>query len=489
MFKDILKLAKESIIYGLSTVIARFFNFLLVPFYSYFLLTSEYGIVSVLFSYIALLSIVYHYGMEQAYMRFASEKDTDKKNVFSTPFWVMTVTSLFFSVVIVSNSKMLFKLLGLGSVDTSLVLYGVSIITLDALAIVPFAKLRMEHRAWTYAGIKILWVVVNVVSNIVLVGFFKLGVKGVFISAFLSSLAVFMALIPLILKSLGFILKKELFLRMFKFAWPFVPAGFAAAVVQVIDKPILMYLTDSSTVGIYQANYKFGIFMLLVVAMFAQAWMPFYLEHAKKENAKEMFSKILTYFAVCGVWIIFAVSLFIGDVIKTQFFGYYLLHPDYWAGIGIIPIILTGYLFYGFYVNFTTAPILSKKTHILVNVTLIGAAVNILANLVLIGFFGMFGAAWASFAGYAVMAFALVIFANKFYRVPYEWRRIVHLAFIAFGMLIFYYFAKIFMTGKLFFTAKGSILIIFPVVLFLTGFFTEREIGAIKRRIFKKSDT
>jgi O-antigen/teichoic acid export membrane protein len=315
----------------------------------------------------------------------------------------------------------------------------------------------------------------------------KLGVKGVFISALFSSFTVFIVLIFLVLKFVKFVFRKRLFSQMFRFAWPFVPAGFAAAIIQVIDKPMLMFLTDSGTVGIYQANYKFGIFMLLVVAMFAQAWSPFFLEHAKSENAKEMFSKILTYFALCSVWIIFAISLFIGDVIKTPFFGFYLLHPDYWAGIGIIPIILVGYLFYGFYVNFTTAPILSKKTYVLVNVTFIGAAVNVLSNLVLIRFFGMFGAAWASFAGYGVMAFALVIFSNKFYRVPYEWKRIMHLALVSLAMMAFYYFAKTVTaeSSKLFLTLKASILIMFPIILFFSGFFTEREIGAVKKRIFK----
>lgn len=487
MFKKIITLAKESLIYGLSTVVARFFNFLLVPFYSYFLAAGEYGVVATLYSYIALLNIIYQYGMDQAYLRFASNKKSKDKDVFSTPFWAILATSVLLSLIIVSNGSKLTEIFKLGSENSRLIFYGVSIITIDSLSIVPFAKLRLNHRAWAFAGIKSAWVFANVISNIILVGFLKMGVRGVFISALTASSFSLVLLLPVILKSIRPAFRKDLFLEMFKFAWPFVPAGFGASVVQVIDKPILMFLAGSAVVGVYQANYKFGIFMLLVVAMFDQAWRPFFLEHSKHENARDIFAKVFTYFAVCGVWIIFAVSFFIGDAIRFSFSGYHLLHPDYWGGIGIIPIILTAYLFYGFYIIFMAAPILSKKTQILAKVTLIGAGINIIANLVLIRFFAMFGAAWASLVSYFCMASALFVFSNKFYSVNYEWKRIVHLALITLFTIILYLSGRSFAAEsfKLFLAVKVVILIIFPILLFATRFFTERELNSVKRRILK----
>jgi O-antigen/teichoic acid export membrane protein len=454
------------------------------------LTTHDYGVIAAVYSYIALLNILYQYGMDQAYLRFASEKNIDKKDVFSTPFFAVSAISVIFSVLILSNGNSILQILRLPRESYYIIFYGVIILMLDSVILIPFSKLRLEHKAWKFAGIRTVSVFVNIVLNIILVGFMKMSIKGILLSGMFASLSALILFLPDILKSLKFKFEKKLFLQMFKFAWPFVPAGFGSITVMVIDKPLLMFMAGPSVAGIYQANYKFGIFMLLVVAMFDQAWKPFFLSHAKDENAKEIFAKVLTYFAVLSVWLIFAVSLFIGDFIKISFFGYHILHPDYWGGTGIIPIVLTGYLFYGLYINFIAAPVLSKKTQILIGVTLIGAAINISANLVLIKFFGMFGAAWASFASYAVMAFALFVFSKHLYRIPYEWKRILHLTVLSLAMIAVYYFAKYAFSAnfKIFLAVKAGILITFPFLLFITGFFTEQEINAVKRRVFKTAD-
>ena len=149
---------------------------------------------------------------------------------------------------------------------------------------------------------------------------------------------------------------------MIKFGFPFLPAGFAIMLVQVIDVPILEKLTDLETVGIYKANYKLGIFMMLFVNMFQFAWQPFFLQNAKEPNAKEMFSKVLTYFTLVGSVILVLLSLFITDIAKIKIAGFSLIGSQYWAGLNIVPIILLAYLINGMYSVFSAGIYIEEKS-------------------------------------------------------------------------------------------------------------------------------
>ena len=149
---------------------------------------------------------------------------------------------------------------------------------------------------------------------------------------------------------------------MLKFGLPYLPAGFAVMLVQVIDVPILEKLTDLETVGIYKANYKLGIFMMLFVNMFQYAWQPFFLQNAKEPNAKEMFSKILTYFTLVGSIILVVLSLFINDFVQIKFAGFSIIGSEYWAGLQIVPIVLLAYLFNGMYTVFSAGIYIEEKS-------------------------------------------------------------------------------------------------------------------------------
>jgi len=177
--------------------------------------------------------------------------------------------------------------------------------------------------------------------------------------------------------------------------------------VQVIDRPILLALTNESTVGIYQANYRLGIFMMLIVSMYDYAWRPFFLTHAKDPDAKQLYSRILTYFTLFSSIVVLVVSLYVDDIVKIHVFHRFIINPAYWSGLGIVPIILLGYLFNGLYVNFMAGIYIEKKTSHLPYITGIGAAINVVVNFLLIPKFGMFGAAWATFFAYAGMALTI----------------------------------------------------------------------------------
>jgi O-antigen/teichoic acid export membrane protein len=490
VLQDIKALGKESLIYGFSTVFARFLNFLLVPFYTHYLLTGEYGIVAVVFSYIAFFNIVYQYGMDQAYMRFVTEPDIDKKDVFSTCWWTLFATSLFISLILWFGCSKLAVFSGIGAENAILVRYSAIVLALDALVIVPFAKLRMEHRAWQYVFVRSAGIFVNVVSNIVLIAHFNMGIEGVFISAILASGISFLLLLPLILKSIGFSFNKTLFVPLLSFAWPFVPAGLGAMIVRIVDRPILLFLTDKSTVGIYQTGYRLGIFMVLMVSMFDQAWRPFFLERAKNENAKRMFSKVLTYFVVMCVFVVLGISFLIGDIIKTPYFGTYIIHPDYWKGLGIVPIILSAYLFYGFYVNFMAGIVISKKTKTLVWATLLGATVSISTNFLLIPVFSMTGAAVATLISYMAMASYLYFASRRAYPIPYEFNRVLRIFIVGFIMWAIYSMFERFVPIGGFALSilwKMTLLSIYPLLLWMLGFWNKKELDFVKGFLLRKS--
>jgi O-antigen/teichoic acid export membrane protein len=204
-------------------------------------------------------------------------------------------------------------------------------------------------------------------------------------------------------------------------------------ITQVIDRPILLALTSAATVGVYQANYKLGVFMMLFVSMFQYAWQPFFLKNAAREDAKILFGRVLTAFSLTASAIFIVLSLFIEDIVKMSFFGIHLVGRDFWAGLPIVPIILLAYLFNGLYINFMAGIQIRKKTQFLPIVTGAGALANVAANFLLIPKFGYIGAACATLLSYLLMAAGNYLFSQRFYRIQYEYGK---LALIGTVMLV-----------------------------------------------------
>lgn len=439
MLDKIFRLGKDAAIYGLSSIVGRFLNFLLVPFYTNYLLTSEYGVVANMYAYIAFVFVLYGYGMEAAYMRFVSSLELgDKKQNFSAPFFSLAVTSLVFSALIHVTASTLSGWIGIDSSKAYLVQYAGWVIFFDTLSIVPFAFLRMENKAKVFAGLRVLHILISIIFNIIFIVGFRMKAEGVLIANLLASGLTFLVLLKFAIPQLTLNFPKQLYKELLKFGFPYIPAGLAGIAIQVIDRPILKLLTDDSTVGIYQANYRLGVLMMLVVGMFDYAWRPFFLQHAKDQDAKELFAKAFTYFVAFMLLILVSVSLFIKDLIRIRLFGKYFIHPDYWGGVAIVPIVLLAYVFTGAYVNFVVGVYLEKKTKYLPYATGAGGLVNVLVNFLLIPKYGLMGAAYATLLSYIVMAVGIYFASQKFYYVKYEWNKIARLALAAGVVFILY---------------------------------------------------
>jgi O-antigen/teichoic acid export membrane protein len=475
MFDQIKQLGKETAIYGLSTIIGRFLNFILVPFYTNVLKPDQYGIVTTIYAYIAFLNIIYSYGMESAYMRYASSLEIgDKKENFSTPFISIFLTSLLFSSLIHFSSEKIAELINIPSEFSVCIKYSAWVLFFDALCIIPLSALRLGSKALTFSTIKIINIVTNVALNIILLLKFKLGVYGVFISALVSSALTFFLVSPIILKNFSFSFLKKLYIELLKFGLPYIPSGLSAIVIQVIDRPILKALTDDATVGVYQANYRLGIFMMLFVSMFDYAWRPFFLRNANNPNAKKLFARVMTYFTLAGAFLFIFVSILIEDFVKLKIFGKYIIHPDYWSGLGIVPIVLLGYLFNGIYVNLIAGIYIQKKTKYLPYITGIGAVANIIGNYALIPVLGMYGSAWATLISYLIMAISLFIVVQRIYPIRYEYERLAKIGVATAVSFLLSYITPL----------KLTILLLFFIFLLSLRFLTKEETKLI-REFFK----
>ena len=269
-----------------------------------------------------------------------------------------------------------------------------------------------------------------------------------------------------------------------KFGLPFLPAGFAAMVMQVVDKPIVERLTDLNTLGIYNANYKLGIFMMLFVSMFQFAWQPFFLKHASDESAKDLFAKVFTYFTIVGSVIVVYLTLFIENITEFGVGRIHFLGEAFWSGRGIIPVILLGYLFYGFYVNFNASFYIKEKSIPVPILLGIGAVANVALNFALIPVLGIMGAALATLGAYMIIAFAFFYYGRKLFEINYEYRKIITVLILIAAVFGIYYTVidgrEVSILWKLFLAAA------YPVVMVLTGVVSPRELSVIKQTIAGK---
>jgi O-antigen/teichoic acid export membrane protein len=483
MLEKLRTLSKETVVYGLSTVVGRLLNILLLPLYTHYMLPAEYGIVATLFSYIAFINVLYGHGMDFAFMRFFEPEPREREEAtFSTAFWSLAATSLIMSTFIHFFAGPISILAGVPAGFSDITRYAAWILAFDTVALVPFAYLRMVHRADVYAGIKVLNIAMNLALNYAFVAKAGMGVQGVFLASLITSCATFAILTPVFVPLLSPIFERPLHKVLLRFALPIVPAGLASMMVQVIDRPILKFMTDDKTVGLYQANYRLGILMMLVVNMFDAAWRPFFLQRAKDSDASRLFGRVLTYWVAGSSFLLVFSSLFVAPAVTLPIFaGRPMIASAYWPGLSIVPVVTLGYLFNGVYYNMLVGPTLAKRSELVAYATTLGALVNVGTNLVWIPRYGMMGAAAATLAAYMAMAASLHLMGRNLYKIEYEPGRVMRVAFTVMVL------AGVAMRLGLSVCASDRIwlrallVLAFPAVLAATGFLDADESSALKR--------
>ncbi|MES2766543.1 MAG: polysaccharide biosynthesis C-terminal domain-containing protein [Bacteroidota bacterium] len=482
-------LASDTVIYGLSTFLGRFLTFMLTPIYTNFISQTALGDITGLYSYIAFFNIIYSFGFETAFLRFfkKDEKETSQRAFSNSFLAILTISgafTLFFTLFAqpLADSKLIVEL----SNGAFLIRMAAFIAFADALMLIPFALLRMLGKSKKFALLKFAVIVVNVALNFLLVFHLHWGADGIVIAGLGSSLFGVLILLPEILAYFRPKIDAILLKDMFRFGLPTVPASFSMIVLSVIDRPILKALTNSATVGVYQANYRLALPMMMTITMFEAAYKPFYLSHAKDADSKPLFARVLKYFTLIAAIVFLVTSLFMEFVVRMDFIGGKFINPSYWVGLSIIPIVMAGYYFNGVFTNLAAGFHITKQTKYLPIATGIAAASNVALNFLLIPFYGFWGSAWATFGAYFIGAVALYYFTRKVYPLDYDFKRIGTILALTAGV----YFATVYFTDGLSiwvsFAIRAAAFLAFFALLGVTGFFTKGEIISLKG-LFKKS--
>lgn len=446
-------LAKETAVYGLSSIVGRLLNYFLVPLYTRIFLPNEYGVVTELYAYASFLMVLLTFGMETTFFRF-SESREEKNRVYATSLIPVLVVNLAFVILGILGSPWLAEKLHYGNHAEYLV-YFVIIVGLDAVTALPFARLRQQHRAIRFATLKLITIGVNIALNLFFLMLcpylLKQGVAWVLAIydpefgvgyVFLSNLAA-SAVGALLLFGDLFRFRVEfdrkLFREMSLYAMPLLLAGMAGMVNETLDRILLRYLlvvpagvADAhayvmSQIGIYGANYKVSILMTLFIQTFRYAAEPFFFSHARETDSRQLYSRVMTCFILLGLTIFQGIMLYI-DIVK------YFIGARFYPGIGIVPILLLANLCLGIIFNLSIWYKLNNLTKFGAYLTIFGALVTITANCLLIPLLGYYGAAWATFICYFMMMVLSYFWGQKYFHIDYELRKIAGYAVVAFAI-------------------------------------------------------
>lgn len=426
MQSKIRTLASDTLVYGVSTMAGRFLTFLLTPLYTNFLTASQIGDVTAIYAVIAFVNIVYSLGLEPAFMRFWEPNDERRSaQAFQVAFLGVAVTA-----VIVTLATIVFADPIAASPFLKLDVDGVTLVTVaafiplfDSLALLPFSRLRMQRRPKMFAYLRLLTIAVNVVLNVVFVVVLQWQIMGVVLAGVCSSLVSFIMFIPTI-RFDRFEGGMGMFVQMLKFGLPTIPASFSSIVVLMADRTVMLMLTSSATLGLYQTNFRLAIPMLMFVSIFETAWKPFYLNHRNDADIKPLMVRVLTMFTVVSGAIFLATTLFMPYVVRMPFIGGHFINPTYWVGLGIVPIIMVAYYFNGVFVNMSAGLHITMKTGWFPVAMGVAAVVNVVVMLVLVPTMNIDGAAWAKVAAYASSMVLLAIFLRRIYPVKYDLIRV-----------------------------------------------------------------
>jgi len=453
--KEVRKLAGQTIIYGMGTIIPRFLHYaVLTPFYTrIFTDTSDYGIVTELYAWMVLLLVILTYGMETGFFRFVQKKEESEK-VYSTALISLLITSLLFvALVNVFIDPVSIAMNYRNNHDYIRMFAG--IVAIDAFTAIPFARLRKENRPIIFSAIKLF----NVFITLGLVFFFLKIAPGIyerndgwfrtvynpdykvgyiFVANLMSSGATLVMLIPFILK-IRFVFDLPLWKRMIQYSFPLLLAGLSGSINDALDKVLLRRMIGEeeglAIVGKYGAAYKIGVLMALFIQMFRFAAEPFFFERAKHSDAKETYAFVMKYFVIMMLIVFLGINLYISGF-------QYIVGRNYRDAIVVVPIISMGYLLYGIYINHSIWYKLNDLTRYATYITLIGAIITILINVIFIPVFGYMASAWAHIASYGSMIIMSFIFAEKHYKVNYDIKKLLPYFIMALAMVFFRQYFK-----------------------------------------------
>lgn len=441
------KLAGETALYGLSSIVGRMLNFFLTFIYARVFTTAENGVLNELYAYVGFLIVVFSYRMESAYFRYGTPAE-DREKTYATGLISLIGTTLLITTAFLLFAQPIADLLYYSN-HVEYVRWFALILAFDCLSELPFARLRLEQRPRRFVAGKLL----NIGVNIFLVVFWLVfcpwaaqqdmnwvhwvwspswGVNAVFMANLVASVATMVFLLPQ-LKGLKTGFNATLWLKMMGYAAPLIIVQFAGIVNQMLDRTMLKWLLPGSPddnlsqVGIYGNNYKLAMLITIFTQAYRYAAEPFFFRHAGDKNAPQVQADATKWFTIAATTGMLGVLLFL-DLVK------YFLGELYFSGLKVVPILLMANVLLGVYYNLSVWYRLKDKTMLGAWISIGGAGLTIVLNILLVPRIGYVGAAWAALATYAFMCFATWFTSLKYYPVPYPFARMAFYPAVSFGL-------------------------------------------------------
>ena len=446
------KLASQTVWYGGSTIAAKFINYLLTPYLTYTLSNvSDYGKMGIIYSAIPIFNILFTYGFETAYFRFATRQEY-KNTIYSTASLSLIFSTLLFTILLWYNQSILAGITGLAEFPKMIQL-SIVIIALDAFSTIPFARLREQGRPKKFAFVRISGIIINIFFTWFFISYCPQHIKTnpdswinlIFdpktnpivyvIWANVIQSAFTLLLLAGEIAEIRFRFNAKLWKEMMIYALPLVIVGMGGMVNETFDRLMLRWWLPGKIefreeqVGIYNACYKLSILITLFIQAFKMGAEPFFFKQAESENPQRVYARVMKFFIIIICIMFLAVSLYMP--VWKHFIG-----PKYWSGLSVVPILLLANMFLGIYYNLSIWYKLSHKTVSGAYITLIGASITFILNYLFIPVFSYTACAWTTFFCYGSMMVISYIWGQKYYRIPYAWKKLV--AYMVIAVLIYF---------------------------------------------------
>ena len=426
-------IAKDTAIYGLSSIIGRFLNYLLVPLYTAQLSAASggYGIITNMYAYVALILVILTFGMETTYFRFTNKTHTDSQVVYSTTLISVGTVSVLFAALVIIFINPISSLMGYGDHPEYVWVMAITV-AIDAFLCIPFAHLRQQKKAIKFASLKLLNIVVSILLN--LIYFAWMDGKDVGYAFYINLVCSAMLALCLFTEYTGFSWKMDnkLLRTMLSYSWPILVLGIAGILNQTADKMLFPYIYEGSKsemleqLGIYGACSKIAMIMAMITQAFRFAYEPIVFSGVKEKGQHEMYEQAMKYF------IIFTLLAFLMVVGYIDILKYIVRNPDYWVGLKVVPIVMAAEIMMGIYFNLSFWYKIIDKTIWGAWFSGIGCVVLLAVNYFFVPKYGYMACAWGGVAGYGVAMVASYFVGQKYYPLYYPLKEIALYTILAF---------------------------------------------------------
>ena len=428
---------KDTAIYGMSSIVGRFLNYLLVPLYTakFTAASGAYGVITNIYSYVALALVLLTFGMETTYFRFTNKTHTDSNVVYSTTLISVGSVAVLFALLVLLLLTPISQFMGYGEHPDYVGVMAVTV-AIDAFLCIPFAHLRQQKKALKFALLKLLNIVVSIALNVIY--FIAIDGKDVGYVFYINLLCTAMLAVCLIPEMTGFrwVLDRQLLKTMLSYSWPILVLGIAGILNQTADKMLFPYIYPGQDMheqlGIYGACSKIAMIMAMITQAFRFAYEPIVFAGVKDKDQHQMYEQAMKYF------IIFTLLAFLMVVGYMEILKYIVRNQDYWVGLKVVPIVMVAEMMMGVYFNLSFWYKITDRTIWGAVFSGIGCVVLLAVNILFVPKYGYMACAWGGVAGYGVAMIVSYVVGQKYYPLNYPLKDIslyVVLAFVFYGFM------------------------------------------------------